>query len=70
LSLSSSLPYSARPFNGRCPSTRLNVSARKTTATWLLAAALLVLVLPSTSRGQGVDGGTPGGTGAPAAAAP
>jgi len=43
LSLSSSLPYSARPFNGRCPSTRLNVSARKTTATWLLAAALIIV---------------------------
>ncbi|HEY1417597.1 MAG TPA: POTRA domain-containing protein, partial [Myxococcaceae bacterium] len=37
----------------------MNVSARKTTATWLLAAALLVLVLPAPSRAQGVDGGTP-----------
>ncbi|HEY1334351.1 MAG TPA: POTRA domain-containing protein, partial [Myxococcaceae bacterium] len=46
----------------------MNVSARKTTATWLLAAALLVLVLPATSRGQAVDAGTAAGveaTGAP-----
>ena len=70
MSLSSSLPYSARPSNGRCPPTRLNVSARKTTATWLLAAALLVLVLPAASRGQEVDAGTPQATGAPVAAAP
>lgn len=58
MSLSASLPYSARPSNGRS-STRLNVPARKTTATWLLAAALLALVLPAAARGQGVDGGTP-----------
>jgi outer membrane protein insertion porin family len=70
LSLSSSLPYSARPSTGRRFPTRLNVSARKTTATWLLAAALLVLVLPGASRGQGgaaLDAGTPGGTQAPGA---
>ncbi|HSP18072.1 MAG TPA: hypothetical protein VLQ79_01055, partial [Myxococcaceae bacterium] len=36
----------------------MNVSARKTTATWLLAAALLVLVLPAGTRAQAVDGGT------------
>ena len=74
MSLSASLPYSARPSTGRFP-TRLNVSARKTTATWLLAAALLVLVLPGASRGQGVDGGTPATaapqeTAAPTVAAP
>lgn len=57
--MSASLPYSARPSNGRRTPTRLNVFARKTTATWLLAAALLVLVLPAASRGQAVDGGTP-----------
>src|SRR5262249_39055258 len=64
------LPSSARPSNGRCSPTRLNVSARKTTAIWLLAAALLVLVLPSTSRGQGVDGGTPAAAAAPDAGIP
>ena len=72
MSLSSSLPYSARPSNGRSSPTRLNVSARKTTATWLLAAALLVLVLPAPSRAQGVDGGTPAagsGSAAPAGVA-
>jgi outer membrane protein insertion porin family len=47
----------------------LNVSARKTTATWLLAAALLVLVLPAASRGQEVDGGTPAPPASPEAAA-
>jgi len=77
LSLSSSLPYCARPSNGRRSSTRLNVSARKTTATWLLAAALLVLVLPAGARAQVVDGGTPAAgepsgsaSTAPAAASP
>ncbi|HEY1904485.1 MAG TPA: outer membrane protein assembly factor BamA [Myxococcaceae bacterium] len=48
----------------------MNVSARKTTATWLLAAALLVLVLSGPSRAQGVDGGTPVGVAAPDAGAP
>ncbi len=69
MSLSSSLPYSARPSNGRRSSTRLNVSARKTTATWLLAAAVLALVLPAGSRAQAVDGGTPAPAGSPAAGA-
>jgi outer membrane protein insertion porin family len=47
----------------------LNVSARKTTATWLLAAALLVLVLPGASRAQAVDGGALAPTAGSAAAA-
>jgi outer membrane protein insertion porin family len=57
LSSVGSLPYSARPSNGRRTPTRLNVSLRKTTATRLLAAALLVLVPPAFA--QQVDGGTP-----------
>lgn len=71
--MSASLPYSARPSNGRRTPTRLNVFARKTTATWLLAAALLVLVLPTASRGQAIDGGTPapaGPSGSAGSAAP
>jgi outer membrane protein insertion porin family len=38
----------------------LTVPARKTTAIWLLAAALSVLLVPAVSRGQVVDAGTPG----------
>ena len=58
MSPSASLPYSARLFHGRCSPTRLTVSARKTTATCILVAALLALVIPFASRAQPVDGGT------------
>ena len=54
-----SLSYSARLFPGRRTPTRLTVPARKTTATWPLAAALLAVVAPSLARGQTADGGVP-----------
>lgn len=62
MSLRASLSYSARPSRGRRTPTRLTVPARKTTATWLLAAALLAVVAPAASLGQTVDGGVSTGT--------
>ena len=65
-----SLSYSARPSRGRRTPTRLTVPARKTTATWLLAAAVLSVVAPTVSLGQTADGGVPPAPSAAAAADP